>query len=114
MSVADLARDASPIADWANVVLERLGVPPTMRQPALVDELCTILRRVVEEQAVQHFTIAKLASPLLRDAGERVGRPQDHGLPRGDNAGRSVAELIAWARAVGRGRAPSSSGEATS
>jgi hypothetical protein len=68
MPVADLARemarryldDAGLTAGWASVVLKRL--PPTMRQPAHVDELCAIHRRVVEDQAVEHFTIAELAA----------------------------------------------------
>ncbi len=83
MPVADLARemarryldDAGLTAGWASVVLKRL--PPAMRQPAHVDELCAIHRRVVEEQAVEHFTIAELAA-LARfyatPEGRSIGR----------------------------------------
>jgi uncharacterized protein DUF2059 len=118
MPAADLARemarryiDASGlIAGWPSaVVLARL--PPAMRQPTHVDELCTIRRRVLEDQAVEHFTIAELAA-LARF----------YATPEGRSIGRKSvaftaaiisaleAEFAAWADRV---RPPSSAGEVT-
>jgi len=73
MPVADMARefarrdlDAKPIAAWANVMLRRLGVPEAKLQAGHVDDLCEILRRVVEGQAVEYFTITELAALSAR------------------------------------------------
>lgn len=67
MSVADLARelarryaDTQPIADWAHMVLERLGGPATLREPAHLEELVAIWRRVLEAAFVEHLTIPEL------------------------------------------------------
>src|SRR5437879_173797 len=51
-----------PVADWANFVLERLGVPPVVHQPACVDELRVAWRRVLETALVEYLTIPELAS----------------------------------------------------
>ena len=51
-----------PVADWANFVLERLGVPPVVHQPAYVDELRVAWRRVLETALVEYLTIPELAS----------------------------------------------------
>lgn len=101
--------DAGLIAGWAGVVLKRL--PPTMRQPAHVDELCTILRRVVEEQAVQHFTIAELAA-LARFYATPEGRSIGLKGVAFTTAITSAlqAQLVAW---VARVRPQSSAGEVT-
>jgi hypothetical protein len=67
MPVADLYREAAryvdtmPIAEWANALLVFLRVPLTSRQPAHVTELGAILRSVLENQAVEHYTPGELA-----------------------------------------------------
>src|SRR5207245_4429850 len=80
MTVTDLPRemarryvDMLPIAEWANALLVFLRVPLVNRQPTHVAELGTILRRVMEEQAVEHFAPAELAA-LARFYATPAGR----------------------------------------
>jgi hypothetical protein len=105
MTVADLARemarryvDMLPIAEWANALLVFLRVPLANRQPSHVAELGAILRRVMEDQAVQHFAPAELAA-LARfyatPAGRSIARP-----PRSRPRSRGH-KVFAWARTVG-------------
>ena len=118
MSVADLAREAArryvgalPFADWARELLERVGVPLALRQPAHVDELDAILRRVAEEQALEHFTVAELAAPA-RFYATPEGRVIALAFTEAAMPALEAA-LVAWARAlVGRVRPKASAGEA--
>ena len=80
MPVTDLTREMArryinmlPIAEWANALLVFLRVPLATRQPAHVAELGAILRRVMEDQAREHFTPAELAA-LARFYGTPAGR----------------------------------------
>ena len=69
MSVSDLAHEtakrycaAVPVRDWVVALLERLDVPPSAREPVHVDALTQWWRRVLEEQLVQHYSVAELAA----------------------------------------------------
>ena len=91
MPVADLARemarryvDTMPIADWAQAMLEPLGVPPAARTPAY-DELVIVWRRVLEAALVEHYTIPELGA-LARHAGGRRDLAQARSVPNGDHA----------------------------
>ncbi len=121
MPVADLARemarryvDTQPIADWASMVLERLGVPATatLREPAHVEELVAIWRRVVEAAVVEHLTI-----PELRALAQFYSTTEGASAMRKTAAFQEaitpvlVAEIRAWARAVSAGVRPQSSAD---
>jgi len=122
MSVADLARemarryvDTQPIADWARMVLERLGVPATatLREPAHLEELVAIWRRVLEAAFVEHLTI-----PELRALTQFYSTTEGASAMRKTMAFQEaitpvlVAEILAWARAVtARVRPQPSAGE---
>jgi hypothetical protein len=123
MSVPDLhheaARryvDARPIADWANGVLERLGVPAADRQRADLEELVVAWRRVFETVLVEHLTIPELAA-LARF----YATPEGAAVARKEAAFHSAilpalaSELMSWARTVAaRVRGQASAGETTS
>ena len=65
--------DMLPIAEWADALLVFLRVPLANRQPSHVAELGAILRRVMEDQAVEHYTPAELAA-LARFYATPAGR----------------------------------------
>jgi hypothetical protein len=123
MTVADLHHEAArryvdtlPIAEWANALLVFLRVPLATRQPAHVADLAAILRRVTEDQAVEHFTPAELAA-LTRfcasPAGRSIARKSAAFTAAVTRA--QTAEVAAWARTVGAPIEPqASAGEATS
>jgi len=108
MAVADLAREAArrycatlPLPEWADALADALGVPPAARVDAAMDELCVILGRVLEDQAVQHLTVAELAA-LARFYSTPEGRAVARKTLAFSAATRPVleAELIAWAQRV--------------
>ena len=106
MSVSDLAHeaakrycDAVPLRDWVVAGLERLGVPPSMREPAHVDALAQSWRRLMEEQIVEYFTIPELAA-LARFYATPEGASVMRKAPAWTAAVQPMleAEAVAWAR----------------
>jgi len=106
VSVSDLAHeaakrycDAVPLRDWVVAGLERLGVPPSMREPAHVDALAQSWRRLMEEQIVEYFTIPELAA-LARFYATPEGASVMRKAPAWTAAVQPMleAEAVAWAR----------------
>jgi hypothetical protein len=122
MPIADLAREMArryvnmlPIAEWATALLVFLRVPLATRQPAHVAELGAILRRVMEDQAMEHFTPAELAA-LARFYGTPAGRSivRKSAAFTAAVTRAQTAEVAAWARTVGAPIEPqASAGEGT-
>jgi hypothetical protein len=123
MTVAELVHEAEwryvdtmPIADWAKALLVFLRVPLATRQPAHVAELGAILRCVMENQAVEHFTPtepAALARFYATPAGRSIAGKSAAFTAAVTRA--QTAEVVAWARTVGAPIEPqASAGETTS